>query len=65
MSATGYEETELTYNVNEEVIVKKKLMEGETLVKTAVAWIHHFLCPLFSFESRRLIILILILIKPA
>ena len=29
MSATGYEETELTYNVNEEVIVQKKLKEGE------------------------------------
>ena len=36
MSATGYEETELTYNVNEEVIVRKKLKEGETHEKTAV-----------------------------
>ena len=28
MSATGYEETELTYNVNEEVIVRENMKEG-------------------------------------
>ena len=38
MSATGYEETELTYNVNEEVIVRENLEEGETQLNTAVEY---------------------------
>ena len=38
MSATGYEETELTYNVNEEVIFSENLEEGDTQLNTAVEY---------------------------
>ena len=41
MSATGYEETELTYNVNEEVTFRENMKEGETQLRTAV--VDHFL----------------------